>query len=400
MKAKIVFLMIFLLSATTAFAETMQELSLKEANLQGLIVEGAMQEVCASMPFVKDASAETPGVYLIFSTHANFMPTSTGNASVQVFLNDSTNPTADLKPEDFPNNWARTQIPIAGLTEKNTLKICGKTSNSITKIEVLEDSKLGYYKMPVFELEKTVSDTKPIVGKELEVTLKAKNVGSEAGIAKISYWSIELNIAQITKGDAEFEGIIQPGETKTLHYFVKPKYAVQMDLASAILEFENIFGEKKKAYSNRPTLWVQEPEFKIKAFYNTPEQKTIQPGQKVNLLLTVRNDGLSDLENVSIKLEASQMLNISKTSFENLSFKAGETKTFGITASSIEEGVQELGCTAEYSDYKVVNAKCTPLTLEFEKPKQSPVLVLAIILVFIGALIYIYIYKPEKKKQE
>src|SRR3989344_4065674 len=104
MKSGIVFLMVFLLSATTAFAETMQELSLKEANLQGLIVEGAMQEACVSMPFMKDPASEKPGVYLIFSTHASFAPTSAGNASVQVFLNDSTIPIADLKPEDFLNN--------------------------------------------------------------------------------------------------------------------------------------------------------------------------------------------------------------------------------------------------------------------------------------------------------
>lgn len=401
MSAKL-FLLFFAILCFTGFAvsETLQELTLKEANFQGLTVEGALNEECSSIAFLKEPIAEQKGIYTILSIHASFMPTSNGNAGIKVFVNNNAESLADLKPEDFENEWARVQIPITGLVEKNELKICAKTSNSITKVQVLDDSKIGYYKMPVFEIEKTVSTTKPIVGQEMQATIKAKNTGSEAGKASVKYWNVELNIAQITRGDSDFEGIIQPGETATLNYFVKPKYAVQMDLASAILEYENVFGEKKKIYSNRPTIWVQEPEFKIKpSFSIVAEQEAIQPGQEAGIALNVRNEGLNALENASVKIEASQGLIVSKDSFEGLNFKAGETKTFEIQVSSLEEGTKQLGCTATYTDYALVNSKCPLLTLEFEKAKPNPLLGLAIVLVIIGAVIYIYIYRPERKKE-
>jgi hypothetical protein len=403
MSAKLLLLFFAILCfAGFAVSETLQELSLKEANFQGLTVEGALKEECASIAFLKEPIAEQKGIYTILSIHASFMPTSNGNAGIKVFVNNNAESLADLKPEDFENEWARVQIPITGLAEKNELKICAKTSNSIIKVQVLEDSKIGYYKMPVFEIEKTVSTTKPIVGREMQATIKAKNTGSEAGKASVKYWNVELNIAQITRGDSDFEGTIQPGETVILNYFVKPKYAVQMDLASAILEYENIFGEKKKIYSNRPTIWVQEPEFKINPTLgiSSPEQKAIQPGQQASIALTARNEGLNALENVSIKIEASQGLIVSKDSFEGLNFKAGETKTFKIAVSSLEEGTKQLGCTATYTDYALVNSKCPLLALEFEKAKPNPLFGLAIVLVIIGAVIYIYIYRPERKKEQ
>lgn len=399
MKEKTIFLALLLFIATSASSEALRETTLKEANFPGLTVYGAMQEQCSSLVFVKDALAEEKGVFIILSLHASFQPTSNGNAEVQVLNTDGNKLIADLKTKDFLNDWARVEIPKQGLVEKNNLKVCAKTSNSITKIEIIEDSKIGYYKMPVFEIEKTVAKTKPIVGKEVEVTVKATNIGSEVGKAKVSYWNVELDIAQITKGDSEFEGTIQPGQTVTMHYFVKPKYAVQMDLLPAIIEFENIFGEKQKIYSERPTLYVQEPEFQIKGAFSTGEQQTIPPGRQASILLTVRNDGLNDLENVAIELEAPSSIQLSKTGFEALNFKAGETKTFALTASGTEEGTQQIGCNITYTDYALAQTKCNPISLDIEKPKQNQALILAVILLLVGAVIYIYIYKPEKKKK-
>ena len=399
MKFKIFALLAFLAFSGFALSETLSEASLKQANFQGLIAEGQEVQQCSTYAFLKEAIAGQKGVFIVFSAHALFSPASQGNAKVSVFLNNFET-LAEFKPADFQNGWARIEVPINGLLEKNSLKVCATTTNSITKVEVLDDSTIGYYKMPKFELKKTVSEIRPIIGRELEVTLAATNIGSEAATAKISYWDIELNIAQITRGDSEFNGIIQPGETVTMRYFVKPKYAVQMDLAAAILEYSNNFGEKQTVYSNRPTIWVQEPEFKVKAFYSVAEQKSFQPGQNVALVLTARNEGVNDLENIGIKVVKQQGLVVSKDSFENISLKAGSTKTFEITASSLDEGILQIGCSVEYSDYKVVNTKCVPLNIEFEKPKQNNLLILAVGLLIIGAVIYIYIYRPERKKKE
>ncbi|MDO8646919.1 MAG: hypothetical protein Q7R70_00700 [Candidatus Diapherotrites archaeon] len=399
MKFKILALIVLLAFSGFALSETLSEVSLKQANFQGLVAEGQEVQQCATYAFLKEAIAEQKGVFIVFSAHALFSPASQGNAKVSVFLNNFET-LAEFKPVDFQNGWARVEVPINGLLEKNSLKVCAKTTSSITKVEVLDDSTIGYYKMPKFELKKAVSETRPIIGRELEITLTATNIGSEAATAKISYWNIELNIAQITRGDSEFNGIIQPGQSVTMRYFVKPKYAVQMDLASAILEFDNIFGEKQTVYSNRPTIWVQEPEFKVKAFYSITEQKAFQPGQSTTLVLTARNEGVNDLENISIKVVKPEGLIVSKDSFENISLKAGASKTFEISASSLEEGILQIGCSVEYSDYKVVNTKCAPLNIEFEKPKQNNLLIFAIVLLIVGAIIYAFIYRPEKKKAE
>src|SRR3989344_876270 len=365
-KTTALFLGLFLAITASAAAEALSEQSLSQANFQGLTVEGANKQECESASFLKNSFIEQQGVFTIFSIHAEFLPVNEGEAGISAFINDSEEALAELKPKDFKNNWARVQIPKENLSEKNTLKVCAKTSNSITTVKVLEDSKIGYYKMPVLTVEKTVSDSRPIVGKEVKVTVKAKNIGSAEAKASVKYWSIEEEIAQITKGDVEFEGIIKPGEAVELNYYVKPKYALQMDLASAWADFENVFGETERVYSNRPTLYVQEPEFKIMAFLSTQEQTALKPGEQAEITLTLRNQAKAAIENVSISFQAPESVTLSKEKIE------GVTKTINLSATSLfEEGSFQIGCKASYNDPALASSECNKLVLEFEEPKAS-----------------------------
>ncbi|HIH33015.1 MAG: hypothetical protein J4478_03090 [Candidatus Diapherotrites archaeon] len=398
-KTTALFLGLFLAITASAAAEALSEQSLSQANFQGLTVEGANKQECESASFLKNSFIEQQGVFTIFSIHAEFLPVNEGEAGISAFINDSEEALAELKPKDFKNNWARVQIPKENLSEKNTLKVCAKTSNSITTVKVLEDSKIGYYKMPVLTVEKTVSDSRPIVGKEVKVTVKAKNIGSAEAKASVKYWSIEEEIAQITKGDVEFEGIIKPGEAVELNYYVKPKYALQMDLASAWADFENVFGETERVYSNRPTLYVQEPEFKIMAFLSTQEQTALKPGEQAEITLTLRNQAQAAIENVSISFQAPESVILSKEKIEGLNFQAGETKTINLSATSLfGEGSFQIGCKVAYNDPALASSECNKLVLEFEKPKASQAFVAALALVVIGAIVYAFVYKPERKR--
>jgi len=391
-------LIAFLSMASTAFAEALSEYPLSDAGFNGILASGTGVLECAEVQLQKgDIYSSQAGVYSILSLHAEFKPISEGNAKVSVFYKSSAKPVAEFSPQDFINGWARLDF-TKGLDE-SILKFCAQTSGSISSVEIFPDSKMGYYNAPEFVIEKTVSNTRPLIGKELEVTLKATNIGSAPALAKISYRDIELRIAQITRGDSEFDGTINLGESVELSYFVKPKYAVQMDLASAILEYTDVFGDSRKVFSNRPTIYVQEPEFNIKSFFTLEKQETLAVGKSFNVILTLRNEGENPIENAVVKLEPSPGLQLSQDSIEIASLGIGETRNFAISALGTAEGSSLLGCTVEYSDYSAVNVKCTPFTLEFEKQSQGTVLVLAVVLLIVGALIYLYIYAPDRKKR-
>ena len=392
-------LIAFLSMASFAFSEALSEYTLSDAGFNGLLASGTEVQECSEVQLQKGSIySEEAGVYSILSIHADFKPISEGNAKVSVFYKSNPKAIAEFSPQDFINGWARVDF-TKGL-EESILKICAQTSGSISAVEVFADSKMGYYKAPEFVIEKTVSNTRPLVGKELEVTLKATNIGSAPSFAKMSYRDIELRIAQITRGDSEFEGIISPGESVELSYFVKPKYAVQMDLASAIIEYTDVFGDSRKVYSNRPTIYVQSPEFNIKSFFTLEKQETLAVSKSFNVVLTLRNEGQTLIENAVVKLEPSPGLQLSQDSIELESLAVGETRNFTIGALGTAEGSSLLGCTVEYLDYSAVNVKCTPITLEFEKQSQDFVLMLAVVLLIVGALIYLYIYAPDRKSPE
>lgn len=389
----------FAFLSSTALAESLMEYPLSNVGFQGLLASGTEVGECSEIMLQRGPAFGMSGVYTILSLHAEFKPVSEGKAKVSVYYSGSQELIAEFSPQDFINGWVR--VDFSKEFKEASLKLCAQTSGSISSVEIMPDSKFGYYKAAEFVLEKKALDPSPIIGRELEVVLKATNKGSAPAFAKVSYRDIELRIAQITRGDSDFEGVIGAGESVEIRYFVKPKYAVHMDLASATLEFEDVFGDKRLIYSNRPTIYVQEPEFNINAFFTLEKQEAIPTNTPFSITLTLRNEGVNPVENAVVRLEASEGLALSQDTLDIKRLEAGESRNFTISASGIAEGSNVLGCNIEYSDYSAVNVACAPLNIEFEKQEQGILLALAVVLVIVGALIYLYIYSPEmKKKQE
>ena len=82
-----------------------------------------------------------------------------------------------------------------------------------------------------------------------------------------------------------------------------------------------------------------------------------------------------------------------------MNFQAGETKTINLSATSLfGEGSFQIGCKVAYNDPALASSECNKLVLEFEKPKASQAFVAALALVVIGAIVYAFVYKPERKR--
>lgn len=401
------FLIALMFSAGTASAEILKERTFQESGINAFEVKGAAIEECRSFNFLFEQEFNRQGVFPVLVLEAKFEPPLNvlpkfNAASIKVFLNNEIKELREIKTRHFFNNIASVMLPRERLERQNTIKVCLKTSDGITGIKITENSKIGYYKLGFIEeesFEKTVETTEPIIGQEVKVRVRIKNPGSESLKVETSFRKEDLDIVQIIKGDSDFSGFIKEGEEKILEYFVKLKIAGQVSLVPATLKFENIFGEIVELRSKQPTIIVKEPEFNVKGFL-AAGQKINKPLEQARVELVLSNEGLNDLQGVSVMLEGSSSLVFERQKIAGIGLKAGEDKTLQFNVSSAVEGRFELGCEISLGDFNsaAVRTRCESIELEFEKETVNSMLVFAVVLLVVGGIIYAFVFSPLPSK--
>lgn len=391
-------LLIIVLLAASASAKVLNERTLGSLGYEDFAVSGANNQECKTYNFASDQNFDKNNVFTVFSLNTEFKPEKafTEKSVLQIFLK-SEEALKEYFPKDFETDWKRIVLPRKMLSLDNMLKVCANTSSSVTGITVSKESIIGSYEMPYIEIKKTVEEKYPVFGREVEVKISVKNIGSESTDLNVSYPESEKRIAGTTKGNAEFSGVIEAGEEVLLSYFVKPNFAVQMTLPPALAQYTNVFGEKETIQSNRETIFVKEPEFKVKAFILTEKAK-YGLGEKVNAQIVVRNEGKNDLENIAIYLRFPKQLAIEKPGLGTVELKAGETKTINIETTSNEEGKYILGCKVIYVDLNTIYTDCEEKLLEFGQEEPNIAILFGFALLIVAAGIYAVLFFTGKKK--
>ncbi len=201
----------------------------------------------------------------ILSIYANFVGEKSDNSYVSVKINDMD--TKILWPESFVCNSdcvARVFVPELRNNNSVSGKICvvsgGKSTASLST-----KSKIGLYTSPILEIE-NISPEKMVLGERAKMIIRVKNIGSISSDVFVQFIAqdlrafIEITSFDIVEGDASASTTIKKGETKEFVYYIKPTKVSSYNLPSAVLFFENIFGERQKILSSHPQLEVYKPE--------------------------------------------------------------------------------------------------------------------------------------------
>lgn len=384
------------------------ETAFSELGYEDFRLEGADKYGCADFAF-SGGSDTNWEEYAAVSLHAEFLPVGEGVA-VEVYLNDMNKAVRELHGGDFTGGWARLTLPGELLAEENSLRVCCRSSYTTTRINLLKDSKVGYYLMPDFSrpgaFTKTISVEKPKVAESFSVIIKLRNYGSEAADVELLYrratledklprlmflhgkTSMKGTVPACIERDANTNCIL-PGEIG-FEYAAKAEVAERMTLLPAIVLYATIFGESVEQESNRQTINVVQPEIKIKAFL-LAEKELLGLGEADGMSLAVKNEGSDTLYNIMVGLETAQGLEVNGMPQQRISvINPGETKYLDFSVTSGKQGMYGAGCKITYLDYNVRETACDPINVRYEGFSIDPVLIYGAVLLAVGLGVYVY----------
>ena len=392
-------LLFTIIGLSFAYSATVEEKTFAQMVYDDFIVSGANIEKCEEIAFVR-ANDEN---YTILGVHADFMPNATGRiAGISVYVNDANSALTTLLPGNFLEDWARVILPKAELKEKNKIKLCAKTSDVVTEIKILNDSKIGTYRIADFSKEgaftKTVDDANPEVGEEVKVSVKLHNYGNEETFATIKHIAenVEMPEIEITRGETEKNGWVAPGSEMVMEYYIRPKVAIRMSLPYAIAEYTNTFGETVKLASTMPDLDVKAIEQRLFAIV-LPESNVKKTGERAKIAIAVKNQSTEAIGDVFVSISLPEGIALEGANSRNIPLiEAGETVSIAFYVSAQEPGTYRVGCNVTYDS---VPLACDRVAIAYEAQGINYAIVAGAILLAIGLAIYMYLYFSSEKKQ-
>jgi len=394
------------------------EISLEDLGYDDFSVSGTEEEDCTEFSFNQQGIATRLPV---LSLHFLLGPIGINIAgypdiSGEIFLDGNNTAFREITPKDFANNWIRINIPEKMEDGASTdVKVCLKTSNTITSITLLKDSMYGEYFKEDFSnplgFRKTIANKRASVGEEFEITVTLENMGSVGTFVKIIHRLPELegtlDFMNILRGDTGFEGIVpgcqiweesictKPGSV-SFSYIAKSSRATQLTLLPAVLEYENIFGETVKMESTRETIYITEPGLKLKPVL-LAEAELLKPNEKTGFSLTVKNEGAETLYNPAVFIEHSNGILVEGKKLHIItSINPGESKRFNFSVSSPASGTYSVGCRIVYLEVGEYTVNCEPVEVKVEEAGIAQELIYAAILLLFGVLIYVFIITRKK----
>lgn len=399
MKAQFYALLMFaIIGLSFASALTVEEKTFAQMVYDDFAVSGANREKCEEIAFVR-ANDEN---YTILSVHADFMPNPAGRiAGISVYVNDANSALTTLLAGNFLNDWARVIIPKAGLKEKNKIKLCAKTSDVVTEIKILNDSKIGTYRIADFSKEgaftKIVSNASPEVGEEIKVTVRLHNYGNEETFATMKHIAenVEMPEIEITRGETEKNGWVAPGSEMAMEYYIRPKVAIRMSLPYAVAEYTNAFGENIKLASAMPDMDVKGIEQRLFAIV-LPESNVKKTGERVKIAIAVKNKSTETIDDVFVSISLPEGIELEGANSSNIpSIEAGETVSLAFYVSAQDPGTYRIGCNITYDS---VPLACDRVAVAYEAQGINYAIVAGAVLLAIGLAIYMYLYFSSEKK--
>jgi hypothetical protein len=150
------------------------------------------------------------------------------------------------------------------LDEENEVRVCLNTGGKTNFARLYDSSWLGVFETPVIEIEHT-SLEEIVLGQRARMKINVKNTGTIDANIFVQFLAedlrsfLKITSFDIVEGDASARTNLAAGEEKEFIYYIKPTKSSGYNLPSAVLTFENVFGENQKIYSNHPQLIVNDP---------------------------------------------------------------------------------------------------------------------------------------------
>jgi hypothetical protein len=260
---KALFVLLILFLAMQAFA---YEIPLKDVGFNGIEINSSSLKECQSISVdltnQKGVLFEEDG---ILSIKAKFIGETGDNSFVSVKIDSEDE--VILWPEYFScktDCWARVFVENL-LEDAKTIRLCISTGGKTENAQIFSDSKIGLYSSPFLKV-KNVAPTEILLGQRARMNILVENVGSldtnvfVQFIAQDLRTLLEITSFDIVDGEPSAHASVPAGEEKSFTYYIKPTQASAYNLPSAILFFENVFGEEQQLLSNHPQLRVLSPD--------------------------------------------------------------------------------------------------------------------------------------------
>ncbi len=338
---------------------------------------------------------------------ATLFPLTEADARVSVFLNSTETPFTTFSPVDVIHDDSGIITLILPrddiVAEINTLRVCATSSPSTDELSI-QNGTLGVYQQPRFDEPGSFSmyvNGNPILGDEIEITLQLTNHGGEAVNVNVDYRKFELESVPLLKGQTGFDGRINPGQTQTISYRIKPLRAISILLPPAVLTYTNIFGENITQFSERAFLEVNSPPFNVSGAFLVPKNR-VNVGETLPVEWVVQNEGIESINGVSATffMRPSGTLQPAQLVVETLSPSMAHTQSFNVTFSEV--GTYVIGCTLASQLDTTLQTNCQSVTVEVveENSLIAVVFSLVLLLIAMGVYVYIYILPQHPVKQE
>jgi len=385
MNKRIALVLMIVLACLTVQGETIKEETFASIGYEEeLLLEEANQKKCIEITFFDEFNSEE---FTILSVHKEFTPNIQGEARIVVSLNNEIISVINSGKE---KEFERIIIKKEKLKEKNVLKMCAFSSDSITKIRVLNDSIIGNYKTAFFpenSFKKEVVSKEIVVGKEISIKTSLKNYGNEKAFVEIIDGDAGRKDIELVKGKSSFEGEIKAGEEVFLEFTYRIKDETTRVLPNAEAYYLNEFGEKEKIESNYPEIIpftgkALEPIIMLKKQINSV-------GEKSEIEIVIINNSLNAVYDTEVNFlfPAEVLIENKSKKFEVIQPK--ETVYFKTELKSNTAGEFELGCELVSGNDKT---ECSKTGIIFEENTIPKELILGSIMALIGIIIYAYLY--------
>ena len=399
----------FSLLAASASAASLFERTFAEMGYSDFAVEGAEQAGCHNIQFIFptfDIGPNSGKAYPIASLGFGLHPVQEGIIDLNISLNEEM--IAQLDAEDLRCSdgmcWHRLWLPEEKVSwvAENALRVCIGTGNSITRIVLSGQSKIGLYQTADFRSKSAfrvqAEKTELVIGEKTKITILIHNLGSAAADVNVQFArpvAEDKPAFSVVEGKNYFVGSIDAGEQKEITYIIKPRKAIQMTMPPAIIYYKNEFGEQESKFSNLVTLQVREPERKVEVFL-AKGNETALVGQAIELQLAVKNVGSDPLFDLSVETTLPEGLSFAaEPEKEIIAQPPNQMQLLSFSVISNTEGRFPIGCKIVYTDLNAEESSCQDSVVVFQQPGISPMVYGGIGLALIAVIVFIYFNLEE-----
>ena len=256
------------------------------------------QELCNTYNFEKMEQTEESSLYLNLIIE-NYIPVKE-NLSISVYLNGM----YETKIENS-QILKENRIELAGQSkENNSLKVC-VTNNELPVVILSNNSTIGSYIVGEIRPEDfylNVLSPQTYSNTLIPIEIYAENHSPKEVSVNINYADetfLRISNLETVSGETSYSGIIYPGETKILKYYLKTNKNISFGTPQATLTYTTDFGEKKELIAAQKVIQMTEKLEKIEVYVDIARNINVNEQQEGKII--IRNVSEDELKNLTIE---------------------------------------------------------------------------------------------------